>query len=95
MNLKIKLHKIKHIKDAEFSMRLDKGLYAITGENANGLWKQVWHMLAHILCIKVFEPSESLAVEQYEDCNHLSFREFARLVPVLFTVSYLMFLLLG
>lgn len=34
INLKIKLHKIKHIKDAEFSMRLDKGLYAITGENA-------------------------------------------------------------
>ncbi len=36
MNLKIKLHKIKHIKDAEFSMRLDKGLYAITGENGSG-----------------------------------------------------------
>lgn len=36
MFLKIKIHKIKHIKDAEFTMRLTRGLYAITGENGSG-----------------------------------------------------------
>lgn len=36
MNLKIIIHKIKHIKDAEFTMRLTRGLYAITGENGSG-----------------------------------------------------------
>lgn len=36
MFLKIKIHKIKHIIDAEFTMRLTRGLYAITGENGSG-----------------------------------------------------------
>ncbi|MCH5214566.1 MAG: AAA family ATPase [Muribaculaceae bacterium] len=36
MNLKIKIHNIKHINDIEFNMNLEKGLYAITGENGSG-----------------------------------------------------------
>lgn len=50
------------------------------------------HVPAYILGVEVFEASESLAVEQDENRDHLGFRELAWFVTVLFTDTKLMFL---
>lgn len=36
MNIKMKIHNIKAIKDFDFEIPTEKGLYALTGENASG-----------------------------------------------------------
>ena len=36
MGIIMKIHNIKSIKDFEFEIPTEKGLYAITGENASG-----------------------------------------------------------
>jgi hypothetical protein len=46
----------------------------------NGLWKQVGHIVANFVQVKVFQAFISTQVEQYHDCDHLGIGQHA--VPV-------------
>jgi hypothetical protein len=47
----------------------------------NGLWKQVSHIVANFIQVKVFQAFISTQVEQYHNGNHLSIGQ--RAVPVI------------
>ena len=48
-------------------------------------------VFAHILRVKVFEASESIAVEKNQDGNDLGIRKSSRLIAMYFAITDLMF----